>query len=152
MKSVNGTYYALAHWCNQSNKWVVATAHKFLLALSEKSLIGQYVTSSWFDCPVQTNKTFLIIGVSDKLPIVEIETYLQKKIGNKYIKSIETFILPNLEDIYKKLEEETSVAVRIHGIHTANILRMTIFKSSDHKDQFFCTLPSFEFPRTILKI
>ena len=151
MKSVNGTYYVLAHWCDQSNKWIVATAHKFLLTLTEESIIGQYITSSWFDCPVQTNKTFLIIGVSDKLPIVEIETYLQKKIEKKYIKSIETFVLPNLDDIYKKLKEEVSVYIRIHGIHTSNILRMKILQSSNHKDQFFCTLPSFEFPRTILK-
>ena len=145
----NNHFYALAHWCDKTNKWIMAV-HKFIMNKTSGGTIGQFITSSWFDCYIYPGKTFLVICAPNKWSIKAIEKQLNTdtsvKKMHELFHTIESFTSPNL-DKYLYTKDEGALRVELEGIKKKNTLSLKLHRTYHYKSQhdFFCSLPSFNF-------
>ena len=145
----NNYFYALAHWCNKTNRWIMAI-HKFITNKIPGSIIGQFITSTWFDCYIYTDKIFLIICVDHRWSLEEIE----KKLNNPtslndmrhIFRTIDYFTIPNLNK-YLYTKNEALYIVLKSNSNNNNTMSIKIHKIDQDKNScsLYATLPTFNF-------
>lgn len=136
--------YALAHWCDRVQRWEVPF-HRFLTTTTPSHLVGQFIVSYWFDCPIYEGKTFMIIQISKGMKTKNIENIINTEHlkNNDSVKVLETFICPEI--INNKVESKYTSKISLEGVNSQNILSLSLRETNLQRTRhpFYCTLPSF---------
>ena len=127
-----GHNYVLVHWCDTINKWKVSP-HRFILTRTSRELIGQFITSTWFDCYIYPGKTFLVIRI---LKDDSLETLVQElnkgDMKSTYLtqREINAFVVADMEKQKKGLEQEFTTRMELVGSNPKNTLTFALRRSS----------------------
>ena len=148
-KTHNNMNYYFAHFCHEENKWILNN-QRFLLTVSPGNiLLGQYITSNWFNCPMhqEKNMKFVVIGVDKKEKRHGIIDTLNLNInpfaighGTKKI-FIEMFEYSRSET-EKLVEEKADKNIVLFG--NKNTKNQLIVRMIYHDKLLLATLPQFE--------
>lgn len=135
-----GSEYALAHWCDQRQRWEVPS-HRFLTSTTHSQLVGQFIVSYWFDCPIYEGKTFMILEMPKGLKTQTIENIINSEElqDNDVVKVLETFICPEINN------HRVETKISLPGVNPQSKLFLSLRETNLHRTQFpfYCTLPSF---------
>ena len=136
--------YALAHWCDHDQRWQVPY-HRFLTTTTHSQLVGQFIVSYWFDCPIYEGKTFMIIQIPKGVKTQNIEIIINTEHlkNNDSVKVLETFICPEI--INNKVESKYTSKISLEGVNSQNTLSLSLRETNLQRTPhpFYCTLPSF---------
>ena len=139
-----GSEYALAHWCDQMQRWEVPF-HRFLTTTTPSHLVGQFIVSYWFDCPIYEGKTFMILQMSKGMKTKSIENIINTENlkNNDSVKVLETFICPEINN--NRVGGKHTSQILLEGVNSQNILSLLLRETNLHRTRypFYCTLPSF---------
>ena len=141
--------YYFAHFCHEENKWIL-NKQRFLLSPGN-ILLGQYITSNWFNWPMHQEKDmkFLVIGLHTSIkkkrhPIIDT---LNQNVnpfgigqGNKEI-FIEIFEYSRNET-EKLVEEKVDKNIILSGGKNTN--NKLVIRMIYHNKLLLATLPQFE--------
>ena len=145
--------FVFGHWSDEDAKWKLSP-HYFIVNKIKDGLIGQFITTSWFDCYIYTGKTFIIIRMSEKGSIRALEqelnrTYIDspQNLSHDIGKNIEAFIMPTMKDDEIRLDKQQNIRIEIKGLNEKNILSLSLCRTtlSDAPYSVYATLPNFMF-------
>ena len=136
--------YALAHWCDRVKKWQVPF-HRFLTTTTYSHLMGQFIVSYWFDCPIYKGKTFMILEIPKGMNTLNIENIINSEHlkDNDGVKVLETFICPEINN--NRGGGKYTSKISLKGINSQSKLSLSLRETNLHRTQypFYCTLPFF---------
>lgn len=137
--------YALAHWCDKMQRWEVPF-HRFLTTTTHSHLVGQFIVSYWFDCPIYKGKTFMIIQIPKGVKTQTIENIINSEQlqDNDLVKVMETFICPEINN-NNRVESKCTSKISIEGGNVQGKLSLSLRETNLQRTRypFYCTLPSF---------
>ena len=138
------TEYALAHWRDDIRRWQVS-AHRFLTTTTQDYIVGQFIVSYWFDCPIYEEKAFLILQTAKGMRTKNIENIINNEDlkNNDSVKVLETFICPAIDN--NKVKGEYTSNISLCGLNSESKLFLSLRETDPSKTEypFYCTLPSF---------
>ena len=136
--------YALAHWCDRAQRWEVPF-HRFLTTTTPSHLVGQFIVSYWFDCPIYKGKTFMIIQIRKGVKTQTIENIINSEQlqDNDLVKVLETFICPEINS--NRVESKYTSKISLEGVNSQSKLSLSLRETNLQRTRypFYCTLPSF---------
>ncbi len=136
--------YALAHWCDQMQRWEVPF-HRFLTTTTHSHLVGQFIVSYWFDCPIYKGKTFMILQMPKGMKTQPIENIINSEQlqDNDLVKVLETFICPEINS--NRVESKYTSKISLEGVNSQSKLSLSLRETNLQRTRypFYCTLPSF---------
>ena len=136
--------YALAHWCDRVHRWRVPF-HRFLTTTTHSQLVGQFIVSYWFDCPIYKGKTFMIIQIPKGVKTQTIENIINSEQlqDNDVVKVLETFICPEINN--NRVESKYTSKISIEGVNVQGKLSLSLRETNLQRTRypFYCNLPSF---------
>ena len=136
--------YVFVHWCDDAMRWK-AVYHRFLTTTTKKNIMGQFIVSHWFDCPIYAGKTFMVIQTVRGLRTQKIENIINgiSLIDNPFIKVLDTFITPQLPK--DAAQGATGFRIVLQGFNPNNTLSLVLRETHLYKTKypFYCTLPDF---------
>ncbi len=136
--------YALAHWCDRAQRWEVPF-HRFLTTTTPSHLVGQFIVSYWFDCPIYQGKTFMILQMPKGMKTQTIENIINSEQlqDNDLVKVLETFICPEINN--NRVESKYTSKISLEGVNPQSKLSLSLRETNLHRTQypFYCTLPFF---------
>ena len=139
-----GSEYALAHWCDQMQRWEVPF-HRFLTTTTPSHLVGQFIVSYWFDCPIYEGKTFMILQMPKGMKTQPIENIINSEQlqDNDLVKVLETFICPEINS--NRVESKYTSKISLEGVNSQSKLSLSLRETNLQRTRypFYCTLPSF---------
>ena len=139
-----GSEYALAHWCDQMQRWEVPF-HRFLTTTTHSHLVGQFIVSYWFDCPIYKGKTFMILQMPKGMKTQPIENIINSEQlqDNDLVKVLETFICPEINS--NRVESKYTSKISLEGVNSQSKLSLSLRETNLQRTRypFYCTLPSF---------
>tara|TARA_A100001011_G_C13829574_1_gene642399 strand:- start:24 stop:476 length:453 start_codon:yes stop_codon:yes gene_type:complete len=106
-RSHQGINYYFAYYSYEENKWVLVN-QRFLITSGGNFIIGQYITSMWFNYAMHKENSlkFAVFGVKNRQDKNYIIDLMNNKSINKFI--CEYFeVFESYEDTTKKLVNET---------------------------------------------
>ena len=149
-----GKKFIFGHWMDAESKWKLSP-HPFIITKTKEYLIGQFITTTWFDCYIYPGKTFIIIRMLEKGSISALEEELNSTyIGPFSLKhishvteNIEAFIIPSIKDYEMRLDKQQNIRVEIKGLNKKNILSLSLRRTSrpNTTHSVYATLPNFMF-------
>ena len=136
--------YALAHWCDRVQRWEVPF-HRFLTPTTHSPLVGLFIVSYWFDCPIYKGKTFMIIQIRKGVKTQTIENIINSEQlqDNDLVKVLETFICPEINS--NRVESKYTSKISLEGVNSQSKLSLSLRETNLQRTRypFYCTLPSF---------
>lgn len=143
-KTHKNMHYYFAHFCHEENKWVLNN-QRFLLSLTPGNiLLGQYITSNWFNCPMhqEKNMMFTVIGVENRKYRHKVIDMMNAKYPiNGEINFVEIFEYSRNET-EKLVEEKVDKNIVLFG--NKNTYNKLIIRMIYHDKLLLATLPQFE--------
>jgi hypothetical protein len=136
--------YALSHWCDRAQRWEVPF-HRFLTTTTHSQLVGQFIVSYWFDCPIYKGKTFMILQMPKGMKTRTIENIINSEQlqNNDLVKVLETFICPEINN--NRVGGKYTSKISLEGVNPQSKLSLSLRETNLHRTRypFYCTLPSF---------
>jgi len=141
-KTHNNMNYYFVHFSHKENKWILNN-QRFLLN-SGNILLGQYITSNWFKCPMyqEKNMKFAVIGVENikyRHKIIDMMNANSPIHGE--INFVEIFEYSRNET-EKLVEEKVDKNIVLFGNN--NTKNKLIIRMIYHDKLLLATLPQFE--------
>jgi len=149
-----GIHYYFVFWNNKENKWVLVN-QRFIVGEYDNNLIGQYITSMWFNVEMDQEKqmAFMVFGVKNRQYRKHIIEQINR--NNNDYPSINDLsydsefceLFQCNKDTTKKLvknaKEKGNQKLIFNGVkNEENTLRMDFDYA---RDTFLTTLPEFKF-------
>ena len=148
-----GKKFIFGHWMDAESKWKLSP-HPFMVNKTKEYLLGQFITTTWFDCYIYPGKTFIIIRMPEKGSISALEKELNSTYIGPYpqnlshvVENIEAFIIPSIKDYEMQLDKHRRIRVEIKGLNKKNILSLSLCRTNhpNTTHSVYATLPNFMF-------
>jgi hypothetical protein len=141
-KTHNGLNYYFAHLCHEENKWKLNNK-RFLLNLGNV-IIGQYLSSNWFNCPMnqEKNMKFAVLGVENRKHIYNLIDILNSNYPNYNTHNFVEIFECSRPETEKLVEEKVDKRILFYG--KKNTKNKLFIRFIYHNKLLLATLPEFE--------